>query len=207
MKFFLKNAVFCHNPQVTIGSERKYGVQRGIMSADKPKFDAEKGANRPKAIEKDFQMRIDKDGQWFHEGSLIKRPALVTLFSSVLSCDEAGQHWLRTPVEFGKIEVEDAAFVITAAEIEGSGEKAEIKLTDNIERVHLLSSAHPLIFRKSPLAPFVLQPYMQLEKGLLAKLSRPVYYQLASYIAEQNGSGLWSDGAYFAFPLEEYGKD
>ena len=87
-------------------------------------------------------MRIDKDGQWFHEGSLIKRAALVTLFSSVLSCDEAGQHWLRTPVEFGKIEVEDAAFVITAAEIEGRGEKAEIKLTDNIERVHLLSSAH-----------------------------------------------------------------
>jgi hypothetical protein len=48
---------------------------------------------------------------------------------------------------------------------------------------------------------------MQLEKGLLAKLSRPVYYQLASYIAEQNGSGLWSDGAYFAFPLEEDRKD
>jgi hypothetical protein len=188
-------------------SEQKYGVQRGIMSADRPKFDDEKGANRPEPIEKDFQMRIDKDGQWFHEGSLIKRSALVVLFSSVLSCDEAGQHWLRTPVEFGKIEVEDAAFVIIAAEIKGKGEGAEIKLTDNVERVHLLSSTHPLIFRGSPLAPFVLQPYIQLEKGLLAKLSRPVYYQLASYVAEEDGSGLYSDGSYFAFPLEEGAQD
>ena len=188
-------------------SEKKYGVQRGIMSSDRPKFDAEKGANRPAAIEKDFQMRIDKDGQWFHEGSLIKRPALVALFSSVLSCDDAGQHWLRTPTEFGKIVVEDAAFVIIAAEIKGRGTSAEIKLTDNVKRVHLLSSAHPLIFRKSPLAPFVMQPYIQLEKGLLAKLSRPVYYQLASYIMREDGSGLYSDGSYFAFPLEEGAQD
>jgi hypothetical protein len=129
------------------------------------------------------------------------------LFSSVLSCDEAGQHWLRTPVEFGKIEVEDAAFVITAAEIKGKGEGAEINLTDNVARVHLLSGANPLIFCKSPLNPLVMQPYIQLEKGLLAKLSRPVYYQLASYIAEGNGAGLYSAGTYFAFPLEEDVQD
>ena len=190
-----------------MNSEQKYGVQRGIMGADRPKFDAKKGANRPAPIEKDFQMRIDKDGQWFHEGSLIKRPALVALFSSVLSCDETGQHWLRTPVEFGKIEVEDAAFVITAAEIKGRGEGAEINLTDNVARVHLLSGANPLIFCKSPLNPLVMQPYIQLEKGLLAKLSRPVYYQLASYIAEGNGAGLYSAGTYFAFPLEEDVQD
>ena len=144
-------------------AEQKYGVQKGIMNADRPKFDAEKGVNRPLPIEKDFQMRIDKDGQWFHEGGLIKRPALVALFSSVLSCDEAGQHWLRTPAEFGKIEVEDAAFVVIAAEIKGRGRGAEIRLTDNIERVHLLSSTHPLIFRGSPLDPFVMQPYIQLQ--------------------------------------------
>ena len=173
------------------------------MNADKPKSDADQGMKKPIPIEKDFQMRIDKDGQWFHENGVIKRPALVALFSSVLSCDEHGQHWLRTPVEFGKIEVEDAAFVITRCEIEGSGEAASITLTDNIENSYLLSSAHPLVFRPSPITPHLLQPYLELPKGLSAKLSRPVYYQLATHIAEGDGKGLWSAGTYFPFPVTE----
>ena len=202
----MKNAVFCHNQQVTIGSQRKNEEKNGVMSADKPKSDADQGGAKPIAVEKDFQMRIDKDGQWFHENGLIKRPALVALFSSVLSCDDQGQHWLRTPVEFGKIEVEDAAFVITKAEIEGKGRAASITLTDNIERSYLLSEAYPLVFRPCPIAPHPLQPYLELPKGVSAKLSRPVYYQLATHIAEGDGAGLWSAGTYFSFPvIEEQG--
>jgi hypothetical protein len=179
------------------------------MTADRPKSEPNQGIKKPNPVEKDFQMRIDKDGQWFHEGGVIKRPALVKLFSSVLSCDADGQHWLRTPVEFGKIEVEDAAFVITKAERQGTGKAAKIYLSDNIERVHLLSPETPLVFRKSPIKPYSLQPYLLIDKGLSAKISRPVYYQMADYIGEEgeiskeDGAGIWSDGVYFAFPIED----
>ena len=173
------------------------------MSLDRPKSEPNRGINKPNPVEKDFQMRIDKDGEWFHEGSVIKRPALVKLFSSVLYCDADGQHWLRTPVEFGKIEVEDAAFIITKADRKGLGKAAKIYLTDNIERVHLLSAKYPLVFRKSPIKPYSLCPYLLIDKGLLAKISRPVYYQLADTILEEEGAGLWSDGVWFTFPIED----
>ena len=47
-------------------------------------------------------MRIDQEGRWYHEGDLIKRIELVKLFARVLSVDEAGQHWLRTPLNLGR---------------------------------------------------------------------------------------------------------
>jgi len=188
------------------------------MKADKKKHT--KSDTKPPIcpVEKEFQMRIDSDGQWFHEGGLIKRLALVKLFSSVLSCDEDGQHWLRTPVEFGKIEVEDAAFVITQMQITGTGTDSHIQMIDNIGQEHILSEDTPLIFRKAPIPPYALQPYIQLHKGLFAKLSRPVYYQLASLATEHSDSGkgdtakakeshfgIWSAGRYFAFPVDETG--
>ena len=48
-----------------------------------------------------------------------------------------------------------------------------------------------------------LRPYIELRDGLLAKLSRPVYYQLAEY-AEQGPDGqlgVWSDNQFFALEL------
>ena len=56
---------------------------------------------------------------------------------------------------------------------------------DNIERVHLLSAKCPLVFRKSPIKPYGVHPYLLIDKGLSAKISRPVYYQLADYIGEE----------------------
>ena len=79
-------------------------------------------------VQRDFHMRIDQEGRWYHEGDLIKRIELVKLFARVLSVDEAGQHWLRTPVEFGQIEVEDAPFVITALTSAGKRERRVLKL-------------------------------------------------------------------------------
>ena len=57
----------------------------------------------------EIDIRIRKDGLWFHEGSPIGREALVRLFSTVLRKDPDGFH-LVTPVEKMKITVEDAPF-------------------------------------------------------------------------------------------------
>ena len=60
----------------------------------------------------DIDIRIRKDGVWFHEGTPIGREALVRLFSTVLRLDPDGYH-LVTPVEKLKIQVEDAPFIAT----------------------------------------------------------------------------------------------
>ena len=68
-----------------------------------------------------FDIRIAADGNWYHEGGLIGRPALVKLFASVLQREADGSYWLVTPVERGTIMVEDAPFIITAMSCEGVG--------------------------------------------------------------------------------------
>ena len=53
---------------------------------------------------------------------------------------------------------------------QGSGKAAKIYLSDNIERVHLLSAKCPLVFRKSPIKLWF-APYLLIDKGLSAKIA------------------------------------
>ena len=46
----------------------------------------------------DIDIRIARDGLWFHEGTPIGRAPLVRLFSTILRRDPDG-YWLVTPVE------------------------------------------------------------------------------------------------------------
>ena len=61
--------------------------------------------------EQQFDIRIANDGRWFHEGDEIRRIEMVKLFASVLMLDETGDYWLVTPVEKGRIIVDDAPFI------------------------------------------------------------------------------------------------
>ena len=154
---------------------------------------------RPQPVERDFQMRITADGSWYHEGGLIKRIALVKLFASVLDVDAQGQHWLRTPVEYGRIEVEDAPFIITALASTGQAQARHVSLTDHLDREHDLGPDTPLIFR-SAAEQADNRPYLRLAGGLLARLSRPVWYELAGLADDEDEAGrpgLWSAGCFF----------
>ena len=169
-----------------------------MMSADQPKPPPHEA--RPQPVERDFDMRIAADGQWYHEGGLIKRIALVKLFASVLEVDADGQHWLRTPVEFGRIEVEDAPFIITVLDSEGAARHRQVTLTDNLGRAHLLGLDRPLLLR-STADDTDSRPYLQLDGGLLARLSRPVWYELAGLADDEDDAGrpgLWSSGCFFS---------
>ena len=59
------------------------------------------------------EMRIARDGTWYHRGSPINRPAMVRLFSTVLRRDPDGSHVLVTPVE--KLEIDVEPYVILGA--------------------------------------------------------------------------------------------
>ena len=63
--------------------------------------------------EQQFDIRIANDGRWFHEGDEIRRIEMVKLFASVLMLDETGDYWLVTPVEKGRITVDDVPFIVS----------------------------------------------------------------------------------------------
>src|SRR5271154_2406254 len=66
-------------------------------------------SKRPPAVDHgDLDMRIARDGTWFYRGTPIVRQPLVKLFASVLRREDDGSYWLVTPVERGRIVVEDA---------------------------------------------------------------------------------------------------
>src|SRR5690606_37197589 len=55
----------------------------------------------------EFDIRIARDGTWYHQGTPFTRHALVKLFSTVLRRDDNGDFLLATPVERGRIQVDD----------------------------------------------------------------------------------------------------
>ena len=73
-------------------------------------------------------MRIARDGTWYHEGSAIRRPAMVRLFASVLRREPDGRHMLVTPVEKLDIDVEATAFRASAMNSQGSGRERRVVL-------------------------------------------------------------------------------
>ena len=150
-----------------------------------------------------FDIRIASDGRWFHEGGEIRRKALVKLFSTVLKCDPDGAFWLETPFEKGRIEVEDAPFIVTTLRIAQSGDPnagvhSALSFITNVDDHVPLDVVHPLKMLPSPDGSG-LRPYIEVRDGLLAKLSRPVYYELATRaVADDGGSiGVWSHGHFF----------
>lgn len=149
----------------------------------------------------EFDIRIAADGSWYHEGGLIGRPALVKLFSTALRREADGSYWLVTPVERGRIEVEDAPFIITSVDIEGGGETQQLRFRTNVDDEVLLGAEHLLVMR--PIAgddEGDLRPYVTVRDGLEALVARPVFYELAGIaMAGPDGRlGVWSGGRFFA---------
>ncbi len=143
----------------------------------------------------DSEMRIARDGTWYHQGSPIGRQAMVRLFSTILRREPDGRFVLVTPVEKLDIEVEDAPFVAVELKAEGSGEAASLAFRLNTGDLLVAGPDHPLRFEAGPEGP---HPYVRVRGGLDALVARPVYYELAELaLAGGDPPGLWSGGAFF----------
>jgi len=143
----------------------------------------------------DSHMRIAADGAWFHQGSPIGRRELVRLFSTLLRKDEDG-FMLVTPAEKLAIAVEDAPFIAVMLEVDGEGPAQSLRFCTNVGDVIVAGRQHGLRFALRDQAPI---PYLHVRRGLEAKLSRAVYYQLIDLAAPHEGAlGVWSDGVFFA---------
>lgn len=142
------------------------------------------------------QMRISRDGTWYHEGSPIRRPAMMRLFSTVLRREPNGRHFLVTPVEKLEIDVETTAFRAISMSVEGAGRNQRIGFALDSGDAVILGPEHPLQLNETPTGP---SPRILVRHGLEAELSRPVYYELAELALEggDNPAGVWSSGAFF----------
>jgi len=139
----------------------------------------------------DSDMRIARDGTWYHQGSPIRRPAMVRLFSTVLRREPDGRHVLVTPVEKLDIEVESTAFRAIEMTTDGERENRTIAFGLDSGDAVILGPAHPLSVTPTP--------RIVVRHGLEAELTRAIYYEIAELaLAEgQEPAGVWSNGAFF----------
>lgn len=161
------------------------------------------GGRPPQTICGDLDMRIARDGTWFYHGSPIGRKELVRLFSTVLKREDDGTYWLETPVEKGRVEVEDAPFLAVEMEAEGDGRKRILRFRTNVDDWVPLDGDHPLRVEHDPETGEP-SPYIHIRKGLEARINRAVYYELVEHgVEEDTGEGkgveygVWSNGTFF----------
>ena len=134
-------------------------------------------------------MRIAADGSWHYDGSPIRRPKLVRLFSTVLRREPDGSHVLVTPVERMTIEVEDAPFVaVEVARTDGP----TLTFRTNLGDVTEAGPDRPMRLTDGPDG---FKPYVLVRGGLWALATRSVAQELAEWL-EEDGT-LRSGGAAF----------
>jgi hypothetical protein len=148
----------------------------------------------------DLDMRIARDGTWFYRGSPIARPRLVKLFASVLRREDDGTYWLVTPVERGRVSVEDAPFVAVELTSGGEGPSRQLSFRTNLDEIVAAGPDHPL--RVETAANGEPAPYILVRPGLEARLNRPVFYELVDIADAERGDrggpfGVWSGGMFF----------
>lgn len=164
----------------------------------------------PGNAERELGLRIASDGEWLYQGSPIRRLELVKLFASVLRREADGSYWLVTPVERGRIAVEDAPFVAVELARTGQGRTQQLRLRTNLDEWVTIGPHHPIRLRRpagvaEDSGP---APYVEVRGGLEARLARPVYYELVELAEERLVEGrarigVWSEGDFFA--LDEQG--
>lgn len=175
------------------------GPQPGGHVTDAPGF----GPDQP---DEGYAIRIDREGVWHYHGSPIGRIALARLFSTVLRRDEAGDYWLITPAERGRITVEDAPFVAVSVEIQGQGRDQNLVFRTNLDHVVTAGPDHPIRVQMNPATgeprPYVLVRGAGENGRLEARIARSVFYELVERgdIVQDGGQevlGVWSGGEFF----------
>jgi uncharacterized protein len=156
----------------------------------------------------EMNLRIARDGAWYHEGAPIQREALVRLFASILRHDPDGHYYLVTPVEKWRIQVDDAPFLAIRLDAAGAGRDQILTFTTNLGDTVIAGPDHPLNveYRAPDDAP---APYLHVRGRLRALLTRAVFLELAELGEEQRTDqgrecGVWSQGQYFRLgPLDD----
>lgn len=121
-----------------------------------------------------MDLLVKANGEWWHEGQLIKRQALVDLFSSVL-WKEQGKFYLKTPVEQIEIQVEDEPLFINQVDVVEIGQQNYIQLTTTHQDIVIVDAKHPIFMREYA---GELRPYVHVRFGINALIQRAAFLHL-----------------------------
>lgn len=140
----------------------------------------------------EMDMRIARDGTWFHEGTPIGREAMVRLFASILKRED-GRYYLVTPVEKLGIVVEDAPFI--AVDMEAA--EGALTFTTNVGDRVTADAENPIRVERDPVTDEP-APYVHIRRGLEARIDRKTFYRLVDMAEERDGwLGVTSKDAFF----------
>ncbi len=149
----------------------------------------------------EIDIRIARDGTWYHEGGAITRLALAQLFSGILRLDPDGRYYLVTPVERWGIQVDDAPFVAVRMERSGEGSQQVLRMTTNLDDSVEVGADNPLRVAIDPQTQEP-SPYILIRNNLEALINRSLFYELAELAVEHEVEGVsrlgvWSQGQFF----------
>lgn len=155
----------------------------------------------------EIDIQIKNNGDWYYNGTIFKRLALVKLFAAVLIKnvskdvnDGLAEYFLVTPVEKVKIQVDDAPFVLTQWHWLDE-DKTVMQVSTNLDDEFILDEQHPLMVSENG------DLYVTVRRNLTAKVHRNVYYQWVDIAKEQqtkNGTELIIISAKCQFSLGSY---
>ena len=157
-----------------------------------------------------LDMRIATDGTWYYLKTPIGRPALVKLFASVLK-REGDDYFLVTPVEKCGIQVEDAPFVAVELRVADDESGKVLNFRTNVDEWIACGSAHELRFDPEP-RNGGLKPYLHVRRGLWAKVTRSLFFDLVGLgeerqIGDEAMFGVASMGVFFPMAPADQLKD
>jgi hypothetical protein len=148
----------------------------------------------------DIDMRIAADGTWFYMKTPIGRLPLVKLFASVLKRED-DRYFLVTPVEKVGITVDDVPFIAVEMKAETGEEGDTLKFRTNVDDWVDCGPDHPLRFEPEDNTGG-LKPYLHVRRGLWARVTRALFYDLVERGEERTVEGrdvfgVASAGAFY----------
>lgn len=121
-----------------------------------------------------MDLHIKANGEWWHEGQLIKRQALIDLFASVLWKEEH-KFYLKTPVEQIEIQVEDEPLFVNQVQQIKINDQSYIQLGTTTGDEILVDEAHAIFMREFQ---GEMRPYVHVRFGLNALIQRASFFHL-----------------------------
>ena len=129
------------------------------------------------------EMKIDREGNWFYQDSIIGRDKLKILFSRILKLEE-GKYFLVTPVEKVPVTVDLAPYMIVDYEVDS--DHKNIILKTNLDLSIPLDNDHRLELKNIGDEQI---PFVHVRNNIEGFISRSVYYSLIEIALNQdNGS-------------------
>lgn len=147
----------------------------------------------------EIDIRIARDGTWFHEGTPIGRPGLVALFEGILKREGDG-YFLVTPVEKVGIRVDDAPMLAVDFDVVQSGDDQVLTFHTKTGGTAVAGPDHPIrVDRGADGEP---SPYVRVRANLWALIDRKSFYRMVDLgeHAKLDGMGWFgirSSGAFF----------